>query len=400
MCYEQYCTMKRIRILHTADLHLDASFAALGVNGRTGNELRRAQRHVLTRMLERARDWPADLVLIAGDLFDNATTRDETAAFVADALEQLAPIPVYIAPGNRDPYTQDSPYALSLWPDNVTVFEPGNWQRIDHAVLPLAIHGIGCDGSDDSGAWFNELRVEADGRVHLALAHGTERAHQPPDSKCFAPFDAAAIAHDNLAYAALGHFHTGVIVAENDTTVIGYPGSPQGRSFKEHGKRSFLEVVIEHNDVGAPKVQTTPISCAHILFERYTCALKVGQDPQQAVEQLAKSIDGDPAQMAVHLRAIGVLPPPIYPYIDALHAAAQSHFFHVEVENAVEALEGPPLFAGQRTCLSQFNEMMAARMADATDAETGRFEAYARDLGLKACRSNALPKHTATDPLS
>ncbi|MCK5861916.1 MAG: metallophosphoesterase, partial [Candidatus Hydrogenedentes bacterium] len=62
--------MKRIRILHTADLHLDASFASLGVNASLGNKLRAAQRSVFSRIMERARDWPADLVVISGDLFD------------------------------------------------------------------------------------------------------------------------------------------------------------------------------------------------------------------------------------------------------------------------------------------------------------------------------------------
>ena len=147
---DKYCTMKRIRILHTADIHLDASFASLGVNAHIGNQLRAAQRRVFSSIVGRARDWPADLVLISGDLFDSPEVKSETVAFVTEALEHLAPIPICIAPGNRDPYIENSPYATTLWPENVTIFTPGEWQQSPLSSQDIFVHRIGCDGKDES----------------------------------------------------------------------------------------------------------------------------------------------------------------------------------------------------------------------------------------------------------
>lgn len=389
--------MKRIRILHTADIHLDASFASLGVSAHIGNQLRAAQRRVFSSIVGRARDWPADLVVISGDLFDSLQAQGDTVAFVADALEHLAPIPVYIAPGNRDPYTENSPWATVLWPENVTIFTPGKWQECSHPTQEVCIHGIGCDGSDDSGSWFNDLRIEADGRLHIAVAHGTEKNHQPPNGKIFAPFDAAAIAQDTLAYLALGHFHDPVEVQGDFPTAIHYPGSSQGRSFQELDDRSFLEVHIEETASGEVSVRVTPVSCADITFESYTCPVGTGKDPEG---DLDKIIEGDSARQVAHLKVTGTLASPAYQYMESLRNHAKNRFLHAEIVDVVERTAITPTLAGMRSCLSRFNETLAERIADAADQDTVLFEAYARDLAITASRSQTLPNHDAEEVLS
>lgn len=394
---DKYCTMKRIRILHTADIHLDASFASLGVNAHIGNHLRAAQRRVFSSIVGRARDWPADLVLISGDLFDSPEVKSETVAFVTEALEHLAPIPVCIAPGNRDPYIENSPYATTLWPENVTIFTPGEWQHCPSVSQGICVHGIGCDGRDDSGSWFNALKIKADRRIHIAVAHGTERAHQPSHGQCFAPFDAAGIAQKGLAYLALGHFHDACEVAGDFPTAIHYPGTPQGRNFQEQGSRSFLEVNIEATAAGRVSVRVSPVSCAEITFRAYTCPVGTGKDPEG---DLDKIIEGDPSRQVVQVQVTGVLAPPAYQYIGALRNHAKNRFLHAEIMDTVERSEKAPALIGQRTCLARLNDTMTERMADAADQEAVLFEAYSRDLALVASRSQSLPKHDAEEALS
>ena len=198
---------QRIRIIHAADLHLESSFASLGVGSETGNRLREAQRTVLRRILDVARQWPADAVCIAGDLFDSIYVGEAVLREVMEILEHAAPLPVYITPGNRDPYVQDSPYALTLWPENVTVFPPGAWHAVPHEELPLTVHGFGYDGANDPQTPFGKLQISRDGRIHVAVAHGTEQGHKPPAGEVFAPFKITDVARDELAYLAMGHFH-------------------------------------------------------------------------------------------------------------------------------------------------------------------------------------------------
>ena len=65
-----------IRILHAADLHLDSPFQALGSRKAA---LRRAeQRGLLEKIVGLAREKEADILLLAGDLFDSDASFTET----------------------------------------------------------------------------------------------------------------------------------------------------------------------------------------------------------------------------------------------------------------------------------------------------------------------------------
>ena len=65
-----------MKILHTADLHLDSAFCG---GGETLSQSRRArQREVFKKIFELAVSENCDMVLIAGDLFDTSFVTPET----------------------------------------------------------------------------------------------------------------------------------------------------------------------------------------------------------------------------------------------------------------------------------------------------------------------------------
>ena len=97
-----------IKFLHTADLHLDAPFAALSPEQAAAR--RQEQRELLTELAEAANTHDCDLVLLAGDLFDSAGASDETLLALRRALASIR-APVFISPGNHDCcllYTSDA----------------------------------------------------------------------------------------------------------------------------------------------------------------------------------------------------------------------------------------------------------------------------------------------------
>ena len=68
--------MSKLRILHSADLHLDSPFEGLSA-GKAA--IRRGeQRELLSALATLARRERADLVLLAGDLLDSDNTYYET----------------------------------------------------------------------------------------------------------------------------------------------------------------------------------------------------------------------------------------------------------------------------------------------------------------------------------
>ena len=111
-----------MKILHTADWHLDAPLQG------HGEQLRRALAEVPKQILEIVRQESCDLVLLAGDLFDGAYT-PHTYQNLYQVLKEMA-VPVFIAPGNHDFCAPDSPWIKESWPENVYIFRSPSIESI------------------------------------------------------------------------------------------------------------------------------------------------------------------------------------------------------------------------------------------------------------------------------
>ena len=86
--------MASVRVLHTSDLHLcsdQSGAAAVSDDWRYG----------LTPILRVAVDVRADLLLVAGDMFDSPHVPDDLVRSVVRHLRSL-PCPVVVLPGNHD----------------------------------------------------------------------------------------------------------------------------------------------------------------------------------------------------------------------------------------------------------------------------------------------------------
>ncbi|MBZ0188950.1 MAG: metallophosphoesterase, partial [Candidatus Obscuribacterales bacterium] len=81
-----------------------------------------------------------DAVFIAGGIWNHETIRTQTSGTVLEAIEELSPIPVYITPGESDPYTIDSPYSdaflaargVRAWPKNAFIFKTAEFSTLRH----------------------------------------------------------------------------------------------------------------------------------------------------------------------------------------------------------------------------------------------------------------------------
>ena len=85
-----------MRILHTADLHLDRTLFEV--------RLLDDQIHVLDQIVEIARDNRPDVLVIAGDVYDRAQVRGEAIRALSDFLRRIheLEITIIITPGNHD----------------------------------------------------------------------------------------------------------------------------------------------------------------------------------------------------------------------------------------------------------------------------------------------------------
>ena len=126
-----------IKVLHCADLHLDSPFS--GLDPIQSEARREEQRELLRTLICYIRNQRIDLVLIAGDLFDNGFTNSKTVKYAAELLGNL-PCPVVISPGNHDPYIQGGIYS-SGFPKNVYIFDSKKLSSFDFSELGVTVWG-------------------------------------------------------------------------------------------------------------------------------------------------------------------------------------------------------------------------------------------------------------------
>lgn len=203
-------------ILHLADVHLEACFSSGGLPPIVGMRRRDGLREALERALALARIQRVDAVTVAGDLYDSRYALPEMGAQLAQAFGALAPIPVVVAPGCSDPYDDGasstlSVYALTRWPDNVTVLRPGPLVPVE--VAPgLTIWGAAwcAEGSPELP------RLDAGGGRHLLLLHAGPDAALGEGDALPCGVTAEALRASGFCYALLGGRHVGGLWPQGD----------------------------------------------------------------------------------------------------------------------------------------------------------------------------------------
>jgi DNA repair protein SbcD/Mre11 len=95
-----------MKLLHFADLHLDAPFRWAPPD--VARSRRLALRETLTRICRLAAEVGADALCCGGDLYEQDRFTPDTAQFLGSSFAELAPMRVYIAPGNHDWFGPES----------------------------------------------------------------------------------------------------------------------------------------------------------------------------------------------------------------------------------------------------------------------------------------------------
>jgi len=374
-----------MRFVHTADVHLDACFASSRMAARVANRRRQSIRDVFHSIIRRTREWPADALLIAGDLFEQERVTRDTVAFILSELASLETIPVIIAPGNHDPFISASPYATETWPENVHVFSEPTWSTLSLQEGRLQVHGFAFDGFDISSSPYGALQAPENGAVHIAVAHGSERGHQPPEGKLYAPFDAASMVLPGLRYVALGHFHRVTEIKGVSGTVMWYPGMPEGQGFDETGPRHYLEVEIENDSV-----RVNPVVSSSVVYAVYEIDCTSLVSAQQIVDQLrAWSAQASTPQVA-RVTLSGACRPSIVAELSAIRDASADGFEHLLLLDETTPAEDFEELARETSTLGAFIRRLNEEIRDAPDLQRKHMLERAREAGLAAHRDQKM----------
>lgn len=386
--------MAPLVLLQSSDWHVGSSLAGRGLA--LTEELRARRREEVDAAPERlaavAGAVRPDAVLLPGDLWDAENVPPGLFRRLVEALASLAPVPVFVAPGNHDYagsggfYDETFLGALGLpaWPANVSVFRTAAWEsrpvpgREDATVTGRAF----LSPLLESGRPLEAPPPRPGVPFPLLMLHGSLESYRGPDAptgpKRTAPFSAEELEAAGFAWAALGHHHAFEVVARADgRAAAAYSGSPTGRGLDETGPRVFLKVTLDPET--PPRLETIPADARQVLDVELEAAGRDAEGLREAA--LARLLDAG-ATTADFVRLTVRGRPAAGTRASAALADLRGLVAHIVVRDRT-ATE-PEGRSDRSTAEGRFLLDLEARIASAPDARSRRVAELARSVGREA----------------
>ena len=296
---------RKLRIFHTADIHLDTPFSRFDL--RRGESRRNDLRATFTAMMLYVRRCGADLVLLPGDLFDDGCATKATVELMLREFANVKNCRFVIAPGNHDPYGPGSVYAAKKFPDNVFIFRTGKCERFEFPDLGADIYGWAFTSDTMRENPLADFIPEENGRTRLLCAHCDLTS---PISK-YCPVNEGDIVRAGVDYAALGHIHKRGTLQRRGNTLYGYSGAPEGRSFDECGELGAFLVDIGYNG----EAEYTFVPFSRRRYECDSCDLTGVQTHEEAEGRIAELVKRKhyANETILRLELTGAVPPDFTP---------------------------------------------------------------------------------------
>ncbi|PLX93231.1 MAG: DNA repair exonuclease [Desulfuromonas sp.] len=366
-----------IRLLHTADLHLDAPFPSLGERE---EQRRNDLLNTFDRLLNLAIKREVHLFLIAGDLFDSPKPSDACVARVQNGLQRLVDrgiVPV-ILPGTHDNVVaSQSVYRQHSFPGTILLDKPWVDEPVEVMVGDerVYLYGFAFRTFASKDAMESMQRRSPEG-VHIGLLHGSRQGSPEWNYRAKdLPFSLPQLRDWGLDYVALGHYHNYETFVDGDTAFAGYPGTPEGKRFGEEGPRQAILATLEEGRCGVE-----PLVCNSRVLDSRSIDLSGCLDEAQAIAAVRRL--GNP-DLLLRLELIGIVEAPLD--LDRLHSRCDPDFF------ALELIDKTQLFASdfakriedEETVRGLFVRRARVLLQDVPDAEKSTVEAAFREVMVR-----------------
>jgi len=366
-----------LRLLHSADLHLDAPFPSLGER----EEQRRSDfLKTFERMVNLAIKSEVRLVLIAGDLFDNPRPAAAVVGQVQAGLKRLVDrgiVPVLL-PGTHDNVIlPDSVYRRETFPGAVVLNTPAQQEpvRVEIDGTSVFLYGFAYAGSLSEQALNGMRRCEEHG-VHIGLLHGSRIGSPEWDyRKKDLPFDLSMLQEWDLDYVALGHYHGFEELKAEGRLYACYPGSPEGKRFGENGTRHAALVAV-----GSRQACVEPCKVNGRMLDEQSVDLSGHSSLGEAATAIQTL--GHP-DLLLRLTLTGIIETPLE--LEQLHQQCAGSFFHLELLDRTQLFDSAlaQRIAHEETVRGVFVRRMQRMMHEAPEEQRVKLDAAFREVMVR-----------------
>ena len=242
-------TTRRVKLVHTSDVHLDARIRTDVEDG-----FRNAAERAFARVIDVALAEEADLLLIVGDLFDHGRVTEQDFEFVREQLRRLC-CPVVLLPGNHDVHDERSVWHRIEFADDaghVHLLLETDGDCLDFDDIGVRVWGRAMAEHAPENAPLEGVPARHRDMWNVGLAHG-----QVVEERI--GWASSQITHDEIResgfdYLALGHVHVWRDHSQGATKAF-YPGSPVAAFASESGGHVAITTLCPERGVDVVRRQ-------------------------------------------------------------------------------------------------------------------------------------------------
>ncbi len=368
---------EKLRILHTADLHLGASFSGIGANSST----RKAELNITAENIFKiCRANKIDLLLIAGDVFENNSVDDESVSAFLSACENTPDTLIFISAGNHDPLTADSPFLKYTLPSNLTVLGDRD-ECITVEDKKVRIYGKSFGSVYMSGTDRFSIVPEDDDFINIMVLHGDISSDK---SGMYNPISIDFLENSKMDYVALGHVHEFSGIKKAANTYYAYPGAPEPHGFDELGSKGVICGEISKGLCNLTFVETAKRT---YRFEKIDIgAAKSNSQISDIIFSYLKEKFGDKyAENLYKIELSGQVDEQLKINCAEVTSRLNETLYFAKVKDKTELLIDLPLLASENSLRGKFVKIMLEKAASEPDKKEQIMRSVF--LGLKAFNS-------------
>lgn len=268
-----------MKIVHAADLHIDSPMLGLDrYPGCPADQMREATRRALDNVVALSLRVGAQLLLLAGDVFDGSWRDYNSGLFFLHALRPFLEGGgrVLLVRGNHDA-ANEMTRSLRM-PEGVHAFgadEPSSWPPpAERERWGLVVHGMSYRMREVREDLVPRYPEAQRGLLNIGLLHsnvGSRPGHEP-----YAPTTVQTLGAKGYDYWALGHVHEHAILSTAPHIV--YPGNTQGRSVRETGPKGCVVLDVDDTDRRLRAVEWIEVDVARWAWVRVPMGADDGVD--------------------------------------------------------------------------------------------------------------------------
>lgn len=378
-----------MKFLQVSDIHLGSRIRLSWLSSEARQSLQECVREAFRKAMQAAVDRQVDAVLIPGDLFDDESVSNNDVAWAVSCFRMLGALPVYITPGNHDPFWPGSPYhplysashrQLS-WPDNVHIFNSDRWETIVSKDGSFSVTGIAhTHAGEIRDRKLSQKAPLGDAPVKIMMLHGSREAPNAPDIPKTLPFTDQEAANQNAHWIAAGHYHSSLNIVSGGYVIGGYSGCPQGRGLDEAGKRNIL--IGDINPEGGCRVEK--ISSALRTIELVDLVI-TDLGPAEVTDRIVKALAACGSDAICYIRLTGRPAPDFRLEVSATATAGLVGEYYIDSSQLSAPYDLDDILQNQdqETLPSRFVRRMLELKNNAMSDDAAEYEA-ALTLGLDA----------------